>query len=145
MIHALTKREEAKWMAQQQRIAQHAKTNEIHQAVEALMRFIGTFSRENPNLYRLVWAFPQKGDDSLVQSRQIIHSTVEYFAQLLTQGMDRGIFERREPVLAAYTALGMVNMSGLLFQLGKIVEPELRDRMEEETIPAAMDYLRKRT
>ena len=90
------------------------------------------------------WVLPEVGGESLEENRQRMRATVEHLARLLKLGMESGTFEARDPFLVAGTVLGMVNMPYILYQSGKMVDPELRDRMIEEVLSAAMAYLKKR-
>lgn len=71
-------------------------------------------------------------------------ATVEHLAGLLQLGMASGVFENREPSLAAGTALAMVNAPNTLFHSGKLVDSIMRDRMIEEVFFAIMNYLKKK-
>ncbi len=99
--------------------------------------------RENPNVYYLAWVMPEVGGESLEQKRQRMQGTVEQLARLLKKGMGQGKFTCTDPTLAAVTLLGMVNMPYILYQSGKLVDPEFRDRIVDEVLSAALMYLSK--
>ena len=145
ILRALREREIAKWRAQQQGFEQRATVENIAQVVEDILRHYIAFARENPNLYRLAWVMPETGAESLEEGRRRIQTTVEHLARLLELGMDFGVFEPRDPFLAAGTVLGMVNMPFILFHSGKLIVPALRDRMVEEVFSAATGYLMPQT
>jgi hypothetical protein len=85
---------------------------------------------------------PEMGIESLDENRQRMRDTIGYLARIIKIGMAQGRFTDRDPFLAAATVLGMVNMPYILFHSGKIKDPEMRDRMAEEVIGAAMGYLK---
>ncbi len=118
---------------------------DVRQVVEVLLRLVIAYARDNPNSYRLVWVMPEQIGETVAENRRRVRDTVEQLASLLKLGQERGVFERRDPFLAASTVLGMVNMSHILFHTGKIVDPALRDRIVEEVLSAAMLYLCWRT
>lgn len=140
---ALREREMSKICAREDRIEQHAETEEISKVVQELLELYIDFARENPNLYRLAWVMPEVGFESLEENRQSMQATVGRLAALIKLGMERGTFERRDPFLAAGTVLGMVNMPHILFHSGKLVNPAMRDHMVKEVLSAAMAYLKK--
>jgi AcrR family transcriptional regulator len=142
ILSALSEREMAKLHARQHAIEQRAETEDIVLVMLDALKLFITFACENPNLYRLAWVIPEGGGESLEQSRQRMQDTVWYLARLLKQGMEQGSFTTREPFLAAATVLGMVNMPHILFHSGKLIDPELRDRMVVEVLSAAMGYLK---
>ncbi len=111
--------------------------------MEDLLKHYIAFARENPNLYRMAWVMPEVGAESVEENRQRMQSTVGHLANLLQGGMEQGIFEPRNPFLAASTTLAMVNTPYILFHSGKLVDPDLRDLMVKEMFSAALAYLRK--
>jgi AcrR family transcriptional regulator len=143
ILRALSQREMAKWQGNQKIFAQRAETEDIGRVVEDYLGFFIGFARENPNLYRMAWVLPEVGGESPEENRERMQATIGQLAHWLSLGMERGVFERREPWLAAGTVLGMVNMPYILFHSGKLADPELRDRMVEEVLKAAMGYLRR--
>jgi AcrR family transcriptional regulator len=144
ILRALRERELSKWQAQQQDFEQRANSKNILQVVEGVLRHYIDFARENPNLYRLTWVMPELGIESPEENRQRTLNTVGHLAGLLQLGMEAGVFENREPLLAAGTALAMVNTPYILFHNGKLIDPLMRDRMVEEVFGAAMGYLKKK-
>ncbi len=143
ILRTLLQREMSKWRAQQEEVEQHIQIEAISDIVEKQLKVYIDFARDNQNLYRLAWVLPEIGGESLEENRQRMHATVEHLARLIKIGMESGIFELRDPFLAAATALGMVNMPYILFHSGKMVDPVLRDRMVEEVLSATMAYLQK--
>ena len=142
ILSALREREMSRWRDKVQLIGKHTQTEEVTQVVKDVLNHYITFAREFPNLYRLAWVMPELGGETQQQNRQRMQGTVEQLSRLLTEGMEQGSFTKREPFLAAATVLGMVNMPFILYHTGKLVDPELRDRMEEEVLTAVMCYLR---
>ncbi len=144
ILRALSTREMAKWQTQQQAFSQRAETDDVAKVVEDLLFFFIAFARENPNLYRVAWVMPEVGGESPEESRQRMQLTVGQLANLIQLGMQRGIFESRNPFLAAGTVLAMVNTPYILFHSGKMIDPILRDQMVEEVFSAAMGYLKRK-
>lgn len=140
---ALREREMNKMRTREDRIEQHAKTEEISKVLLELLELYIDFARENPNLYRLAWVMPEFGFESQEETRQRMQATVGRLAALIKLGMERGTFETRDPILAAGTVLGMINMPHILFHSGKLVNPAMRDQMVQEVLSAAMTYLKK--
>jgi AcrR family transcriptional regulator len=144
ILRALRERELSKWQEQQQDFEQRATPENIVQIVEDVLRHYIDFARENPNLYRLTWVMPELGIESPEENRQRTLNTVGHLAGLLQLGMESGVFENREPLLSAGTALAMVNIPFILFHNGRLADPAMRDRMVEEVFSAAMGYLKKK-
>lgn len=144
ILHALRQREMAKWHASQQVFNQRSETEDIPAVVEDLLRFFISFARENPNLYRIAWVMPEVGGETPEENRQRMQATVGQLATLLQKGMRSGVFEPRNPFLAASTVLAMVNTPYILFHSGKLVDPVLRDQMVDELLLAALGYLKRK-
>ncbi len=144
ILRALRERELSKWQAQQQDFEQRANSTNILQVVESVLRHYIDFARENPNLYRLAWVMPEIGIESSEENRLRTLNTVGHLASLLQPGMEAGVFENREPLLAAGTALAMVNTPFILFHNGRLADPIMRDRVVEEVFSATMGYLKKK-
>lgn len=141
ILNALRERELAQTRAAQALIVQRAETEEITQVVVALLRYFMTFAREQPNMYRLAWVMPEVGGESVEESIARRQATVEQLAQLVTKGIQQGIFTPRDPFLAAGTALGIINMPFVFFYTGKIHQLAIRDQLADEALSAAITYL----
>jgi AcrR family transcriptional regulator len=142
ILHALRNREMAKWYARQEIFEQRAVSEDIEQVVRDMLEFAMAFARETPNLYHMAWVMPEVGGESPEENRQRLQSTVGCLARLLKIGMERGAFSQRSPLLAAATVLGMINTPYILFYSGKLVLPDMRDRMVAEMLFAALHYLK---
>lgn len=145
IVAALRDREMQKWLGQLDRIGQNVQSRDIHDVVRELLQFYVGFARQNPSLYRLAWVMPESGIESVEQNRRRMQTNVSRLAEILHTGMENGEFVRRDPLLAAIVVLGMVNMPHILFHSGKLSDPIMRDRAAEETILAALGYLKTPT
>lgn len=139
---ALRNRMLSDWSSLFKKIEERALTEDIPPLVEELLGLLVTFARENPNLYRMGWVIPDKGKQPLgeFQNKKLI--AADLLANLLGMGMERGDFAKRDPLLAATTVLGMVNVSFILFHTGRINDPVFRDHMVVEVLSAVKMYLK---
>ncbi len=142
ILSALRNRLLSTWSSLFEEITERALSEDIPPLVEEILGNLVTFAQENPNLYRMGWVIPEKHNQLLVefQHRKLIAADV--LASLLKTGMERGDFVTRDPLLAATTALGMVNVPFILFHTGRINDPVFRDQMVAEVLSAAMLYLK---
>ncbi len=141
IVSALRNRMLSNWSSVFEKIKERASTEDIPQLVEELLGILVTYAKENPNIYRMGWVVPDKGNEYLEEGLQKKLIAADPLADLLIIGMERGDFAQRDPLVAATTALGMVNMPFILFHNGRIDDPVFRDRMVEEVLLAAMQYL----
>jgi AcrR family transcriptional regulator len=142
ILRALTTREMAKWRTTQQNFIQRAEIEDISSVVEELILFVVSFARENPNLYRMAWVLPETGIESPEENRLRMQATVGQLAAIIQIGIDRGEFKSRNPFLAAATVWSMVNMPYILFHIGKIKDPVMREQIMNEIMDAALCYLK---
>ena len=142
ILSALRNRLLSTWSSLFEEITERALSEDIPPLVEEILGNLVTFAQENPNLYRMGWVIPEKHNQLLVefQHRKLIAADV--LASLLKTGMERGDCVTRDPLLAATTALGMVNVPFILFHTGRINDPVFRDQMVAEVLSAAMLYLK---
>ncbi len=144
IVSALRNHLLSNWSSAFEKIEERALTEDIPPLVEELLGILVTFAQKNPNLYRMGWVTPNKGNQPLeeLQTKKLI--AADPLANLLKLGMERGDFVKRDPLLAATTALGMVNVPFILFHTGRIDDLVFRDRMVEEVLFAAMGYLKNK-
>jgi hypothetical protein len=90
----------------------------------------------------MAWVMPEVGGESPAENRRRMQATVGQLANIMQKGIDTGAFTACQPFLAAGMALAIVNTPYLLFHSGKLIDPDLRDRMVEEVLVAAMGYLK---
>ena len=143
ILQALSERELATIQASQVVLEERAKREDIHQVMRAALAFYSAFENENPNVYRLVWVMPADKREDPDQARLRLQSNVQHLARLIQQGIERGVFEYRDSFLAAEVVFGMVNTPLIFFHNGQITSPELRDRLVEEMLVAALHYLKR--
>lgn len=143
IVSALRNRMLSNWSSVFEKIKERASTEDIPQLVEELLGILVTYAKENPNIYRMGWVVPDKGNQYLEQGQQKKLIAADLLASLLELGMERGDFAERDPLLGATTALGMVNVPFILFHTGKVDDPAFRDKMVDEVLSAAMGYLKR--
>jgi len=120
-----------------------AVNEEIPVLLKELAGNLARFANRNPKLYSMSWITPEEiYQRSRNKTSKFI--ALDLFIYLIKIGIERGDFEERDPVLAAHTVLGMINMPFVLFHTGRVVDPALRDRMADEIFPIVMGYLKKR-
>lgn len=110
-------------------------------AMRAALGLYPTLEREQPGLFELAWVMPQAVPEVATQARERARENVAHLARIVETGMECGAFRRRDPFLAAVTALGMVIFPLVMFHMGRLGDPALRDAMVAEGLAAALIYL----
>jgi AcrR family transcriptional regulator len=131
-----------RWQTRQAEFIERADHGaEIRGLVAELLDSYDRFALEQPNLFRMAWVLPEKALGDPEENRQNMRRHVETLAHLLAVGMQEGAFVPRDAGTAAAAVLGMIFMPHILFHTGKLVDPDLRDRLIGEMHAAAMLYL----
>ena len=143
ILTALRMRFFSGWLTQHAKIEERALTEAISPLIKELMDTLITYANENPSLYKISWLSPEKANP-LPGKRSSKFIALDLFVKLIKIGIERGDFEERDPVLAAHTVLGMINLPFILLHTGRVVDPTLKDQMVDEIFPNVMDYLKKK-
>ena len=142
IISALRNQMLSNWSSVFEKVKERALTEDIPPLVKELLGILVTYAKDNPNIYRMGWVVPDEENQYLEEGQQKKLIAADSLANLLRIGMERGDFVKRDPLLAATTALGMVNVPFILFHTGRIDDPAFRDQMVAEVLSAAMGYLK---
>jgi AcrR family transcriptional regulator len=143
ILHALGQRELAKIQTQQQKIERRVASQDIVAIMRTALAFFPQFEKKNPQLYHLAWVIPQVGLENRAQTRARMQSNVQHLARLIDIGIKQGVFQKRDPQLAAAAVLGMMNIPLILFHSGRLPSAAMRDQLAGEMLEAAIRYLAK--
>jgi AcrR family transcriptional regulator len=145
ILQALSEREMVKIQAQQSVFEQRATQEDIVAVTRDALAFYSEFEKKNPNIYHIAWVRIIEGveDPQHVQAR--MQSNIQHIARLVQNGITQGIFENRNPILAAAAVFSMVNTPLIFSHSGRIPSIEFRDRLVQEMLEAAMRYLKSGT
>jgi AcrR family transcriptional regulator len=143
LLLALSEREMAKIHAQQEIFEQRAKTEDISLIMEEALLFFPEFEKKNPNVYHIAWVTVLEGRANPENLLPRTAMNIQHFTRLIQIGIDQGIFEERNPSLAAASVFSMINTPLILWHSGRIPSESIRDQMVQEMLTAAMRYLKK--
>jgi len=107
---------------------------------ESLMRYV-TAAKEHPKMYTFLWVQSISRDLACREPHRPYQGNVRHLAQLAQLGMERGVFVRRDPTLAAATVFAIIHAPSLFYHNGRLTDENLRDQMSAEALEAAMGYL----
>jgi AcrR family transcriptional regulator len=123
-------------------IVERAQTEDIPALVQEVWALFLTFALEQPFLHRLAWVTREAESIDAIANNQHRFDMVYQLAGILKIGMERDDFEPRDPLLAAVTVVGIINIPFVLYHTGKLPDLSLRDRVVDEVLSAAMLYLK---
>jgi AcrR family transcriptional regulator len=143
ILQALSEREMGGIHAQQAIFEQRAESEDILQVVREALAFFPDYARKNPKIFQIAWVMPIEAGADPEQTRLRAQSHVRHMARIIRIGVERGVFEARDPELAAAAVISMVISPLILFHTGRIPSPEMTDRLSQEVLVAALRYLKK--
>jgi AcrR family transcriptional regulator len=143
ILQALSEREMAKIQAQQDIFEQRAINQDILSVVRDALSFFPEFEQKNPQLYHIAWVRILEGVEDPQHAQLRMQSNIQHMARLIQIGIDQGKFEMRNPLMAAAAVFSMVNTPLIFAHSGRIPSPDIRDRLVQEMLEAAMRYLKK--
>jgi len=98
-------------------------------------------AKSRPRLFRLMWILPVKPPTRTARRPILFENQMKFLAELFKKGMDRGIFAKHEPEMAALTILGIINAPILLFNQGRMADVKMRDRVIDENLDIVIRYI----
>ncbi len=147
LLRALSERQRARFRARSAEILRRAKAGDVCEVVREVLDVNRRISRERPRLYRFLWVQPfdarcrAEHEQLPLSPEDRLAFHLEPLVNLIQLGIEREAFVARDPVVAAATAFSMVNAPLILYHNGRLTDEVLRDRLEVETLDAAMRYL----
>ncbi len=145
ILHALSEREFGNIQTKQQKIEQLAESQNIVDVMRTALAFFPQFEKKNPDVYHLAWMIPLTAVDNIAHAQMRAQSNVQHLARLIEIGINQGVFEKRDPWLAAAAVFGMINTPLILFHSGRLASAAMRDKLVAEMLDAAIRYLAKNT
>jgi len=141
LMGGLVERQQTWMLARQADLLPRPETADPRQAVGQALAFYAQVARQHPWRYRLAWMSPSLGSEHAAQRHRRLQTHLALLTRLIQSGIEQGGFVDRDPFLAAATAFATVNAPIILFSMGLVSYPTMRDRMVEEALQTAMSYL----
>ena len=109
-----------------------------------LEEFIRQYSIEghnHPKIFRLYWLSLADGGKNSLQTRKHLEKVYQKMAELLQIGMSKGEFRRRDPDLAAFMVMSLINAPLITHFCGNKPVTITCEEVLEENILAVNAYL----
>jgi AcrR family transcriptional regulator len=107
---------------------------------EILSEYIN-IAKARPKLFRLLWITPLKTPIRSIRGHAFFEAQIKMMSRLLQDGMECGIFVKRDPELATLTMLSIINAPMFIFHLGRMTGPKMRDQVIDETLDIILHYI----
>jgi len=141
ILQSLAEREWTRHSAQLDQIAVHLTPETVIFVVQHVLQYMSAYAVENPNIYKLAWISPHMGFESHEQNLARLHGVAEQFSRVLAFGIDSRVLTQRDPMVAAMTALTMMNAPFFLYYSGKISSMAICTSIAAEMYTSALQYL----
>jgi AcrR family transcriptional regulator len=107
---------------------------------EILSEYIN-IAKARPKLFRLLWITPLKTPIRFNHGHVFFEEQIKMMSRLLQDGMERGIFVKRDPELATLTVLSIINSPMFIFHQGRMTGSKIRDQVINETLDIILLYI----
>lgn len=141
LIAALRERQRQRMDARHDELLRRAESGNVKAVLRESLAQYAHIASSRPHMYRFLWVQPMAESDCPADQRKRLEVHLHYLAQLVEIGVRRGACVVEDPLVAAITACGIVNAPLILYHSGRLVSSKLRDKIADEALRAAMEYL----
>ncbi len=141
IISALIKREQDRTTDHFKGLAEKTVSLPVKQVLEDFMRRYSREGHEHPKIFRLYWLALSDGGKNPLQTRKHLEKVYQKMAELLEIGISKGEFKRRDPDLAAFLVMSIINAPIITHFCGNKPDKITCDEVLEENIAAVNAYL----
>jgi len=101
-------------------------------------------AKAKPRLFKLLWALPIKKENGF-SSKVNLEDRMNPLINYVKDGQQKDVFQKKDPRLVAMTLLSILNAPLFLCHLGRLSDAKLRDRLIDESLEVAMEYITAKT
>ena len=142
LFAALRDRQTQKIRERQEGFLARARTDDIQQVMRDVLNDYIQFAQRNPRRFRFMWrAWLEEADHALNPPHEGHRRELNYLADLIQIGINRGDFRVTDPLDAAVVVLGQVTGTQILLLLPDTFDVNQQERIQMELVDAAMAYL----
>ena len=148
LVSALRKRKRRRNQARHEEILNKAKTGEVRIVMNEVLQNYFTFAHKNPRIFRFLWG-PRsessthdcKHKDKRKHHSKFIHRDVHLLSEIIHLGIEKNEFIERDPDIAAYLIVGIINTPILMDKFFNAVDEKTLETLETEALNTCMNYL----
>ncbi len=142
IVSALRQRQRERQRLRLEALLQRAEEEPVEAVFVAWLGHHLRLGRDNPRVFRFLWlGEPEDAEDRETRDARMAIN-LQHVARLVEIGIQRGDFAPRDPTVAAATAISIGIGPMIMFRSGLVSAQELCDQMVEDSVQAALDYLR---
>lgn len=146
LMTALHRQQRRKFIERRSERIIEATEGDVCAVVRNLLEHYVDFAKKNPGVFRFLWTASRTQQGGKPRrfpkhAREGFGAEMHHLAELIEIGIERGVFLKRDPHIAALTVSGMINGPLVMYQIpGRITKKTLK-KLEIEVVDAGMHYL----
>ncbi len=142
LLDALRERQRERLAMRRESALQEAREGDVIAVVRRALGHYRRMAEHHPRMYRFIWVEPVAlCEEGGAPHSEAIRGDVAHMAELIAIGIARGAFIPRDPQEAALLCITLANAPLILYHNGRLEDAALRDRLVEQVIELALDYL----
>jgi len=138
LISSLIQRMEGRVNARFEDLISQMDRNEIRDKLQDALRDYIQTVKARPRIFRLLWLTPAA---QTKKNHPFFQKTIKMLTNLLDQGMQKQVFVKRDPTIASLTVMSIIHAPLILYHCGRLTEESTRDRVVDESLQVAIQYL----
>ena len=142
IIRALVDRQQEKIDSHFQGLIEKAKKESVTDVLKVVLRDYVQNTHDHPKIFRLFWLPPESGGADGEETLKHFLPTVENLQELISLGIEKGEFSRRNPYLASVTLLSLINAPLIMHECGKMPKEVTCNELLDEVVVALFAYLK---
>jgi AcrR family transcriptional regulator len=118
-----------------------ARNTSVKNVLATLLKDYTQTAHDHPKIFRMFWMTPKSDDNEDIESLKHLEPIFEKLTELIKLGIEKGEFSRKDPRLAAVTALTVANAPLILNLCGKMPVDVSCESLINEVQQAVFAYL----
>jgi len=144
LLQALISRQEERLSRRFEKVLQSSRSEDFIFNLKGALRDYMNQAKAKPRLFKLLWALPIKKENGF-SSKVNLEDQMNPLINYVKDGQQKDVFQKKDPRLVAMTLLSILNAPLFLCHLGRLSDAKLRDRLIDESLEVAMEYITAKT
>lgn len=145
LVQSLIARQEGRVRSRFENMLQNSGNEDFVANLKAALQDYVDKAKSRPKLFRILWMLPIKMIHGPSHRKNLLDDQINTMAELIEKGQQKGFFQKKDPHLAAMTLLSIINAPLFLFHMGRLSDVKMRDRMIDETLDLAINYITRKS
>lgn len=145
LLDVLRERQRARLAMRRESALREAREGDVVAVMRRALGHYGRMAEHHPRMYRFIWVEPvAPGEGGSAPHSEAVREDVAHIAELIAIGIGKGVFTECDTQDAALLCIILANAPLILYYSGRLEDAALRDRLAEQMVELALDYLQQR-